>query len=295
VSDAATGVRLPRAVVVLRYVEEPGRATPGGLTVQADEDGHYLICSLEAFHTVTLQAGYRRTPGDTRTIALDRSREVDLTVELGDPAFMLFRVTDATDGRPIEGASVQLAPTGLSAFTDSLGRGAFRRVPPGEYEVTFRRIGYSDRVEPLTVENDQLAELAVEMVPAAIALEPLEVRVTGRDPYLVTSGFYDRQLVIGDDGYFGTWEEIAPYRMITSLFEFQTDLTIRFHDDRVVLLNGRPLDRLYQDLDELREIPFNRVRGVEAYACADAPASMLKWVPVEQGLGECNLIAIWTR
>jgi hypothetical protein len=296
VSDAITGVRLPRAIVVLRYVEEPGKETPSGLTVQADEDGRYVICGLQAFRTVTLQAGYRRQPGETETVVLERSREVDLTIELGDPAFMLFRVRDASNGSPIEGASVRLAPTGLSAFTDSLGQGAFRRVPPGDYEATFERIGYADRIEPLTVENDQLAELVVEMVPQAVALEPLEVRVTGRDPYLVTSGFYDRRMALGDDGYFGTWEEIEPYRMVSTLFEFQTDLTVRFHAARVVLLNGRPMDRLgYESVNDLREIPYSRIRGVEAYACTEAPDHFLRWVPVDMGLTECNLIVIWTR
>ena len=296
VRDDESDLPLPGAIVRLSYETEEGRPTPEDLTARTDEAGRYRFCGLEAFRQVKVRASYLLQRGKERTIDLDRPQDVELVVDLGNPAFLIFSIADASTGAPVEGAMVELTPIPAAAITDSLGRAAFRAIPPGGYEMTVRRIGYADRTEPIEVEEEQVAELRVELVSQAVALEPLEVKITGRDPYLLSSGFYERQQLIGKDGYFGTRKDIESYTMIGTLFRFKKELSIRFARNQFVLLNGRPISRLgYRSVRELREVKYSRIRGIEAYSCSDAPDELMLRIRADVPLGDCNLIAIWTR
>lgn len=296
VRDDESEVPLPGAIVRLTYERVDGRPTPEDVTARTDQAGRYRFCGLEAFRKVKVRASYLLRRGKERTIDLERPRDVGLVVDLGNPAFIVFTIVDGTTGAPVEGASIELTPIPVAGITDSLGRVAFRAIPPGAYELTVRRIGYADRVEPLSLGEEQSAELRVELMTQAIALEPLEVQITGRDPYLLTSGFYERQQMIGEDGYFGTWKDIESYTMIGTLFRFKRELSIRFARNQFVLLNGRPISRLgYRSIAELGEVPYSRIRGIEAYSCSDAPDEIMIQIRADIPLGDCNLIAIWTR
>jgi len=296
VRDDESGLGLPGATVRLTYLAEAGRPTPGEVTVQADEVGQYNVCGLEAFRKVRVRARYLGRAGKARTIALESTQDIDLIIDLGNAAFLIFTVADASTGAPVRGATVDLTPIRTGGITDSLGRAAFRGIPPGDYQMNVRHIGYAERTDTIEVKEGQLAELRVELVAQAIALEPLEVKITGRDPYLLDNGFYERQQLIGKDGYFGTRKEIESYTMIGTLFQFKKELSIRFARKQFVLLNGRPISRLgYRSIRELREVPYSRIRGIEAYSCSDAPDEIMIQVRAEVPIGDCNLIAIWTR
>lgn len=294
VRDEESEVPLPGATVVIRFDDAPGRETPAEVTVQADDEGYYEACGLEAFHRIRVRATYSARRGDERRLELERSQHLDLEVDMGDAAFLVFSVVAQDDSRPVEGARVELSPLPVAGVTDSLGRVAFRAVPPGDYGLHVEHIAFAPRDEEIDVGSDQMAEFRVELITQAIALEPIEVRVTGRDPYLLTSGFYERAATI--DGYFGTAEEIESYRMMRTLFQFKPELSIRFRRRPFILLDGRPARRLgFETIGELNEIKFSRVRGIEAYSCSDAPPSLLSQLDIELPIGDCNLIAIWTR
>jgi len=296
VVDEETGVPLPGAIVRLRYEEAEGLETPLEQTANTDQEGRYRFCGLEAFRTVRVRASYLLRRGRERELDLERPRDLELEVDLGNPAFIVFTVADQSTGAPIEGASVELAPIPVGGITDSLGRATFRAIPPGEYDLTVRHIAFADREEHISLREEQFSELRVELQTQAIALEPLEVTVTGRDPWLLANGFYERQETIGDDGYFGTWEELRRYTMISTLFEYKRELSIRFRRRPFILLNGRPASRLgYTSPAQLREIPYSRIRGIEAYSCSDAPDELMIRIRADVPLGDCNLIAIWTR
>jgi len=296
VVDEESDVPLPGAVVRLRYEEAEDLETPPEQTAQTDQDGRYRFCGLEAFRTVRVRASYLLHRGEERELDLERPRDLRLEVDLGNPAFIVFTIADQSTGAPVEGASVELAPIPIGGITDSLGRAAFRAIPPGEYDLTVRHIAYADREEHISLKQEQYAELRVELQTQAIALEPIEVKVTGRDPWLLANGFYERREAIGDDGYFGTWEELRRYTMISTLFQFKRELSIRFARNPFILLNGRPASRLgYTSASQLREIPYSRIRGIEAYSCSDAPDDLMIRIRADVPLGDCNLIAIWTR
>ncbi|MCG8467646.1 MAG: carboxypeptidase-like regulatory domain-containing protein [Gemmatimonadetes bacterium] len=295
VRDKDSEVPLPGASVLIRYEAKEGLPTPEEVLVQADESGRYQACGLEAFREVRIRATYSVRRGDERKLELEGPRFVDLEVDMGDAAFLVFSVVAADDGRPVEGARIDLSPLPLGGVTDSLGRLAFRAVPPGTYDLGVRHIAYADREEELSIVSEQTAEFRIELVTQAIAVAPLDVQITGRDPYLLTSGFYERREAI-EDSYFATHPEIEPYRMFRTLFRFKRELAVRFRRNRVVLINGRPASRLgFDDVGSLNEIDFERVRGIEAYLCSDAPRELQRWLPLGIPLTNCNLIAIWTR
>ena len=69
-------------------------------------------------------------------------------------------VTDAGTGQPIEGAQVFIQGTGLGAVTQPNGRFFILSVPPGNYTVTARRIGYQNQEQVgVTVSIDATREL----------------------------------------------------------------------------------------------------------------------------------------
>jgi len=291
VRDRESRVPLPGAVVTLRYDEVPGRETPANLTDRTDAQGRFRLCGLEAFRPATLRAGYNLRRGRERDVSLERDETLELDVDLGDPAFLVFSVVEAETERPILDARVTLAPLPLNGITDSLGRVAFERVPPGGYDLTVRHIAYAERADAIDVRPDQSAEMRLELRTRAIAVEPLEVRITGRDPYLLTSGFYERRETI--DGYFGTAGEISSYTTFEMLFRFNRDLSVRYRRNRTLLINGRPLSQM---AIRLNEIPYRDIRGIEAYPCTEAPARLMLAIPATaRPSGDCNIVAIWVR
>lgn len=293
VRDDKTDAPLPGAAVRLRY-ETPGLEAR---TTDSDGEGRYRLCNLVAFEEARLEASYRGRSGRAREVRLERNESVDLEVRLGDPAYLVFTVASGETGAPVPGATVELSPIRFAGITDSLGRTGFRAIPPDAYLLRVRHIAFSPREEEIEIESDQLDEIRVELAPRAIALEPLLVEITGRDAYLLDMGFYDRMATI-EDGYFATHEEIRPYRMFRTLFQFKRELAIRYRSNRFVLIDGRPAQwRGYDSERELNELSFTRVRGVETYPCVEAPPSLWNRIPASAlpDTTDCHVLVIWTR
>jgi len=90
------------------------------------------------------------------------------------------RLLDAESGRPIEGATVDLLELGAGAVTDSLGSFRIQGVPPGEYVLRVRHLAYGVHVHAVDVPEDEDLSIELKLSPQALALEPLEVEVSGR-------------------------------------------------------------------------------------------------------------------
>lgn len=293
IRDDESKVPLPGSTVVIRYEAERGLPTPPDVRLEADGRGRYQACGLEAFREIRVRANYRSRRGKERRVELDRSKFVDLEVDMGDAAFVVLSVVDAADGRPVAGAQIDFSPLPVSGITDSLGRAAFRSMPPLTYGLRVAHIGYAPLETDINILTDQSAEFRVELNTRAIALAPIEVRVTGRDPFLLTSGFYERRQAI-DEGYFATYPEIDQFIHLGQLFQFKRELSIRYRRNQLILLNGRPASRLGFTRRNLGELKFDTVRGIEAYRCSEAPPEIMNQVPNTMLLTDCNLIAIWT-
>ena len=170
---------------------------------------------------------------------------------------------------------------------------AFRSIPPLSYGLRVAHIGYAPLETEINILTDQNAEFRIELNTRAIALAPIEVRVTGRDPFLLTSGFYERRQSI-DEGYFATYPEIDQFIHLGQVFQFKRELSIRYRRNQLILLNGRPASRLGFNRRNLGELKFDTVRGIEAYRCSEAPPEIMNQVPNTMLLTDCNLVAIWT-
>lgn len=284
VVDRATGAALGGARVQV-MADAARKAILGG--VSTDASGSFTICGPEEETPVRLVASYRSHESEPKPV-VPPDAGVRLSVDLGTPAFLLFSVVDDRTDRPVEGARIDLWPVRLAGVTDSAGRLAFTRVPPIRYAMTVEHLAYQPLDDTLQVLAGQRSEVRVPLSTRVHALEPLTVTVTGRDPYLVQTGFYDRRNRL-EDGYFALGEEVRPYRLLSTLFTFKRELIIRFRGNRVVLVDGRPMwARGYQRLDE---IPLHRIRGVEAFRCGQAPQEYLRYVASM----DCSMILLWTR
>jgi len=298
VRDKESEALLAGSAVRLEYRDRsslPAGAEPEVRTV-ADARGRYRFCGLLAFARTRVSAILDGREGKSVDFELNGDLTLDLTFELGDPAYLVFSVVAAETGAPISNATIELGPIPLAAMTDSLGRAALREVPPYEYDIRARHIGYAEQEQSLTVEEGQQAEIRIELVTQAVALEPLRVEITGRDPYLLEMGFYERMNLI-EGGYFATQEEIEPYIMFRTLFQFKKELFVRYARNRFVMIDGWPMHRRgFQNIRELNEIPFTRVRGIESYPCFEAPPEVFNRIPVvDLPMGDCNVLMIWTR
>ena len=86
-------------------------------------------------------------------------------------------VTDALSGEPIKGAVLSFLPEGGSSLakaaktptesvvkkTAAKGRFNIKSLPAGVYTVTIQKIGYADQVTTVTVTNDKLADLKIQL------------------------------------------------------------------------------------------------------------------------------------
>ncbi len=88
-------------------------------------------------------------------------------------------ITDKNSQRPLNAATVQLSPAGVTVISDSTGRFRFTSLTPGTYNLTINCLGYkSVLLTNLLVTNGNINVLSVEMEPTSSILA--DVTVTSR-------------------------------------------------------------------------------------------------------------------
>jgi TonB-linked SusC/RagA family outer membrane protein len=91
------------------------------------------------------------------------------------------QVTDKSNQQPVAGAQVLLVGTSLVARTSREGRYTIPKVPPGQYSVQVRLIGFGTATQPVTVAGDQAATVDFALAPAAVPLDAVVVSATGAE------------------------------------------------------------------------------------------------------------------
>jgi hypothetical protein len=272
VIDRRTKLPLSGALVsASRYAGDDGFV---GLRAEADDDGLFILCGLPVDKRVRLEASLRKRFSPAKFVSVQPGGEgIVLEIDHGEPGFVALHVVDASTGASVAGAMIRLHPLPLGGLSGEQGRASLREVPPGRYEVRVDHIAYASFDGILEVGNRAAEEFEIPLQPTAIAMEPLEVKITGRDPYLLGTGFYDRMATL-DEGEFYDYWDIEPYYSLATFTMFKD--FIRSDVDVIIdFVNGRPLSRLLQSLGE---IPFGKVRGVELIRCADLPQDMARWI-----------------
>jgi outer membrane receptor protein involved in Fe transport len=104
-------------------------------------------------------------------------------------------VTDQSTGAPLEGAQVFLTGTGYGALTSANGRYFILNVPPGTYQVSARRIGYSTvNTNNVQVLIDITREINFQLPSAAQNLGTVTVEAVGQP--LIEPGTTGSQVAI---------------------------------------------------------------------------------------------------
>jgi len=209
-------------------------------------------------------------------------------------------VWDRERGSPLPAVRLVLAPAGPAGRTwlaesDSLGNFAFSAFPPGHYTLTVEALGYHQLSDTLTLLPGQDPVVEVAMVPEALELEPVLVRVAARRSRALR-GFDERRTM--GSGTFVTRDEIEEQRphQVTDLFRSMAG--VRLVNDRQgaahVTLRGRCRPDLVMDgapVDNRMSLDLllrpDDVEAIEVHSSASAPIAYTR--------GGCGVVMIWTR
>ena len=95
---------------------------------------------------------------------------------MADTLILAGEVVDAGTGKPIPLSAITLIGTGRNAISDLRGRFAFRLLPPGQYTIRARRIGFlPTSLGDLRVTGDSTPFVRIALVPAAFQLAAVTV------------------------------------------------------------------------------------------------------------------------
>lgn len=215
---------------------------------------------------------------------------------------IIGRVVDAASSQPIAGVAVGVQEReGLTSITDGEGRFILSGLAQGVHALELRHLAYGTHEQLVNVPPGATVELVLRLSAKAIELDPLEVRVTGWDPYLENQGFYRRQLR-GGGGHFFNHEQIQRFGLRIALYQVPR-LRIspadrgafRFVpyyrkglrycsppiwiDGMMTRLRGEAINDLITD---------SNIGAMEVYAPGQTPVEFLD-------IDECGAIVVWSR
>jgi outer membrane cobalamin receptor len=98
------------------------------------------------------------------------------------------RVTDAANGLPLRGVSVQLVGLGKATVTDELGQYRFNDLVASSYKVEFSHIGYAALVLDVVVANELSTKVQTKLSVAPLTLSTVTVSgLKAHDQQLISS------------------------------------------------------------------------------------------------------------
>ncbi len=160
-----------------------------------DANGVYNLTELEGgvYRFVVLRRGYYYADQNinltgTMNIRVEMTPE-DVSAPVG-PGRVVGQVIDQETGRPIEGATVALAPTAQQTETDDQGRFEIADVSTGALLLQVRRVGYRPRADTIVAFPRVTVEVELTLATRAIPLAP--IAVIARSAFLEARGFYRR-------------------------------------------------------------------------------------------------------
>lgn len=89
------------------------------------------------------------------------------------------QVTDADDGRPIDGAQVFIPGSGIGTITDTAGQYRLTGVPVGDQQIRIQVLGYQPTSRTVTVGAGQTATVDFALTVSAVSMEEVVVTATG--------------------------------------------------------------------------------------------------------------------
>ncbi len=189
ITDALTGVPLPRAVVkVLGDRQGALRSRPVLAEARTESDGGYLICNLPGAAGMLVQVEFGTSENLPRQIAANGPQVLDLSIPISEPVTITGSVVDYASQEPLHSARVQLLGTDFSTLTDSAGKFGLSGLPPGRQTIETSHLGYATRVDSLTVFSNEALGLEIVLATEAIALDPIVVTGRRNENIFTTTG-----------------------------------------------------------------------------------------------------------
>jgi thermitase len=133
--------------------------TDGARTATTDASGEYTIADVPSgsYEVTASKEGYQ-TSSSTVDVLPGTTAVAEFSLnEIIIPGSITGSVTDAEDGSPIVGATVNDGTR--TAITDASGKYTLIDVPPGSYEVTASKEGYESTTSSVTVTSGETSEM----------------------------------------------------------------------------------------------------------------------------------------
>ena len=213
-------------------------------------------------------------------------------------------VRDST-GVPLAGADIGIVALKLLARSGENGRFTVRGVPPGAYEVSIRRLGYTPVVDTiLVVAGERPVDLKVIMIAQAAVLDAIRVNQAERRRRAWIEEFHRRR-VLGI-GQYVTREQIRSRGTTKPSDLFRNSPGVRIVKDKGLRVNVTAT-QMNTNLDcppllwidgqkahglELDDIPMHDIEGIELY---NGPSTTPMQFSGTAGARSCGTIVIWTR
>jgi hypothetical protein len=172
-----------------RALTQPTLSRTGGL----DARGRWRVCGAPRVRSLAIQARVDGVLSPRIVLHIPESLEVAEFVVpdslfrsavRGTPGsgsagtLLSGRIVDAANGGPVERAEVEILGNAARRRTDPEGRYAFRDLPPGEYSVRVRLLGYAPATRLIVIKGDPVVDQDVQL--HRLASELAEVRIEGR-------------------------------------------------------------------------------------------------------------------
>lgn len=252
VTDALTGLLLPRATVTAWITEPGGRRREKETT--ADDNGRFRFCDLDPRTDVSIWARFAGLSGELAPVAAETAPVAadsapvtrDLVVPIARHGHVAGRVFDLRRGEPVPGAEIGLAgaeaapapgdgdppaEAGYLTTSDEHGLFAIPDLVPGDYRLAVSHPDAGVARDTIPVFSGSTVDVRVELDPApppapdaASSAAGSRVVAERRHPRLTEVGFYDRrrESATRGRGHFFTRERIralAPARLTDLLTE----------------------------------------------------------------------------
>jgi mRNA-degrading endonuclease toxin of MazEF toxin-antitoxin module len=223
----------------------------------------------------------------------------------GRPPLVTVVVTTSDTHEPLAGAAVEVLGMNTSASTNVEGVAQLEHVRTGARTVEVRHAGYLPSHTALVVPSNATELLQVEMIPAPVKIEGVDVQGTRQSP-LLHNGFFVRKQ--SGQGTFVTREEIEKahpgalsdvLRRMEGVALTPNGLAAREFGQTRARMRGniggecQPqvfIDGALTSITNLDEILPQSIEGIELYrGAATVPAEY------NRGSSMCGVVLIWTK
>ncbi|WP_419950302.1 MSCRAMM family protein [Candidatus Palauibacter sp.] len=248
VTDALTGLLLPRATVTAWITERGGRRREKETT--ADDSGRFRFCDLDPRTDVSIWARFAGLSGELAPVAAETAPVAadtapvtrDLVVPISRHGHVAGRVFDLRQGEPVPGAEIRLtaaeaapapgdrgppAEAGYLTTSDEHGLFAIPDLIPGDYRLAVSHPDAGVAGDTIPIRSGSTVDVRVELDPApppateAASPDPAapdsaspaagpRIVAERRHPRLTEVGFYERrrESATRGRGHFFTRERI---------------------------------------------------------------------------------------